>query len=303
MKLNAGQSIGRLGERWFQYVLPKEWIFQQPNVDVGIDGRVIIIDSNKHLSGLEFDVQIKTSKEWLINNNFIKLERIKLSSIKYWSSRLIPVLLILYDEKHDTGYYNWISETWENRDPLEYIRSQSKTISIPINTKNIISKQSWDLIKADVLNYYRRIATSYEKLNFIPHINKLITCIWYLQQIITIEPQTDDEKRQDKINIVISYRNLLDILNKIYEQYSYLYESDFSERVKKFHDSIKVDVEMFIRDFSEIIKSENSPKIVLINMEIFKEKTPLLILKVLNLLMEITKREGIMEHLFTNDME
>ena len=298
---SSGQNIGRLGERWFQYILPKEWIFQLPNEDIGIDGTVMIMDSNKQISGHEFYVQIKTSKEWTIQDGFIQLNNLKLSTVKYWSGRLSPVMLVLYDELHDIGYYSWVTDTWEKRNPIEYLKAKNKTISLSIDAKNILSKYSWDSIKNDVFNFYVRIVTSFEKLNFLPLVNKLITCLWYLQQIISIESQGDDEKHQDNINIIISYKNILDVLKKIQEQYSFICESDFSERVKQFYDSLKIDVESFIKNFGETVQESGPPTMVLINEQKFKEKTPLLILKVLNFLMEITKQEGILDQHFQQE--
>lgn len=297
-KQSSGQGTGRLGERWFQYLLPKEWIFQLPDEDIGIDGKVIIIDPNKHISGHDFDVQIKTRKDWPITDGFIKLDGLKLSTVKYWGSRLTPVMLVLYDENREIGYYSWISDTWENRNPIEYIRAQNKTITLSLDSTKVLAKQAWDTIKMDVFNYYLRIVTSYEKLNFLPFINKLTTCLWFLQEALTIESADENEKMQSQLNIVISYKLMLDTLNEIQVMYSSVHESDFSDKVKGFHNSLKADAESFIRNFGEIAEGKSAPSIVLLNDKVFRQKTPVVILKVLNFMMEITKREGILDDYF-----
>lgn len=297
-KQSLAQGTGRLGERWFQFFLPKEWIFDPPREDVGIDGRVIIVDANKHLSGLEFNVQIKTSKEWQIKDGQIKLEGLKISSLKFWGSRLTPILLVLYCESRDTGYYSWISDTWDNRNPIDYLRSTNKTISLSVASRSILSKPSWDTIKQDVLKYYFRIVTSYEKLTFIPSINTLTTCLWHLQQILTIQPEDETERRDDAINVLVSYKILLDTLQRLHDKYSFVSEADFSHKVSSFHKEIGAQAQLIFHDFHNIVSQEKQPESILWNNEAFLKETPLMILRVLSFLMEITKREGILDEYF-----
>jgi hypothetical protein len=44
IRQTEAQNLGRAGERWFESILPKEWIFQKPAEDIGLDGKVIIGD-------------------------------------------------------------------------------------------------------------------------------------------------------------------------------------------------------------------------------------------------------------------
>ena len=41
-KQTSAQILGRLGERWFQSILPPEFVFTRPSEDFGIDGVVTI---------------------------------------------------------------------------------------------------------------------------------------------------------------------------------------------------------------------------------------------------------------------
>lgn len=52
--------LGRKGERWFQNVIPKEWILEKPSDDFGVDARVYISDGEL-ITGLSFSVQVKAS--------------------------------------------------------------------------------------------------------------------------------------------------------------------------------------------------------------------------------------------------
>lgn len=298
-KHSTAQATGRAGERWFQFLLPKEWIFDPPREDVGLDGRVIIIDDNRHISGHEFDVQIKTSKEWKITNGQIRLDGLKLSTLKFWGARLTPVLLVLYDESRDTGYFSWIKDTWDSRNPITYLRSRNKTIGLSIDSRSVLSKSSWDSIKKDVFKYYLRIVTSYEKLNFIPNINTLTTCLWHLLEAFAVQPQDETEKQQNAITVLTSYKLLLDTLQGIHDMYSFVSESDFSGKVISFHKEIQTQAQAVFPSFGDIARQQQPPATVVMNDEAFSSNTGWVILRVLNFLMEITKRDGILDEYFT----
>jgi len=98
IKQTESQNLGRAGERWFQSMLPKEWIFQKPEEDIGLDGK-IIIGSDRETGGNEFAVQIKASKSWDTKDGLISVEGIKTDTISFWGSRLYPTLLVLFDEQ------------------------------------------------------------------------------------------------------------------------------------------------------------------------------------------------------------
>jgi hypothetical protein len=95
---NEAQLTGRRGERWFVSRLPPTWIFQPPLEDVGVDG-VVVICSSGPLNGLEFRVQIKSSRKWRTSENFIVLKNVKTSSFRYWVTGFTPTLLVLYLSK------------------------------------------------------------------------------------------------------------------------------------------------------------------------------------------------------------
>ena len=109
VKQTESQIIGRAGERWFQGLIPREWIFQRPEEDIGLDGKVTI-GTNTATGGLEFGVQVKASTNWDIKDGVISLAGIKTDTLVFWGSRLYPTLLVLYDVSKDTGYYGWASD-------------------------------------------------------------------------------------------------------------------------------------------------------------------------------------------------
>jgi hypothetical protein len=68
IKLTRSQSLGNKGEQWFPAQLPEYWHFQKPTNDLGIDGVVVIAEQNSS-NGIEFRVQIKSSKDWIKKGN------------------------------------------------------------------------------------------------------------------------------------------------------------------------------------------------------------------------------------------
>lgn len=62
--LSEGQIRGDLGERWFAAHLPRGWLLQRPTTDIGVDGLVVVCEPGA-LNGIEFRVQIKTSKSFV----------------------------------------------------------------------------------------------------------------------------------------------------------------------------------------------------------------------------------------------
>jgi hypothetical protein len=77
IKQTTSQITGRSGERWFQSILPKEWIFQKPKEVIGLDGKVII-GTDKGVGGFEFAVLIKSSQSWKTSKDKIFVDGINM---------------------------------------------------------------------------------------------------------------------------------------------------------------------------------------------------------------------------------
>lgn len=132
------------GERWFRSQLPRGWIPQKPETDVGIDFVVVISESGE-LDKREFRPQVKSSKSFTKKGNTIKLRRIKLSTIEYWFLSPLPTLLVAYDEINDCGYFRWHHELFDDvRKPFD---DTVKTATIKITVKNKLNEEGWRIIQ------------------------------------------------------------------------------------------------------------------------------------------------------------
>jgi hypothetical protein len=107
VKQTQAQALGRSGERWFQAQLPSEWIFQPPIEDIGLDGKVII-GTSESTGDLEFGVQVKAKRKWVVKKGVIDVDGIKRETLRYWGSRLFPTMLVVYDVSENRGYWGWV---------------------------------------------------------------------------------------------------------------------------------------------------------------------------------------------------
>jgi Domain of unknown function (DUF4365) len=100
---SESQIIGRAGERWFSSILPSAWSIQRPIDDFGSDG-IISIGNKTSMTNLEFGVQIKSKKsaEWNDNKSRISITR---DMARYFSGKFYPTLFVLYDQRHNSGYF------------------------------------------------------------------------------------------------------------------------------------------------------------------------------------------------------
>lgn len=152
-KQNKAQNTGRLGERWFPQQLPANWIFQPPHEDIGIDGVVVICEDSPS-NGLEFRVQIKSSKDWEIHKESILL-RVKKGNLKYWLTGFNPTLVVLYDTTKKIGWYSWVNQLIA--EDISALNAKSKTVLLRIPVDNIIDASIWNIISRQLHALHQRI--------------------------------------------------------------------------------------------------------------------------------------------------
>lgn len=291
IKQTEAQNIGRAGERWFQGLLPREWIFQKPEEDIGIDGK-IIIGSNKSTGGFEFGVQIKTSKNWQIKDGDISVEGIKIDTLLFWGSRPYPTLLVIYDVTKNIGYYGWACDVIHH--PMElavpFLRDFNKrTITIKMTSKSILNEDSFVNIKSDVENYYLKLINSLialrKSINILPIINRLIEALRGLYVSYVQQPKTDHQVMGIGLLMVTSHREVIQTLNELQKKYQI--EVGSANFIYYFIATYTNEVNKIIHDFDKII-DKNENLIVRANPESHYKNTPKLINMILNLILLLT---------------
>ena len=145
-KQSRSQTIGREGEKWFEAQLPTSWIPQRPTEDVGVDALVVICE-NSSLNGLEFRVQIKSSMNWRIRNDSIRLKfprRSLLDIIKGFT----PALLVTYEASSKRGYCFWLNQLVADDVFLLSSHRESVTLSVPMTRE--VTSEIWPRIGQEV---------------------------------------------------------------------------------------------------------------------------------------------------------
>jgi hypothetical protein len=163
-KQTQAQMLGRKGERWFQNAIPKEWIFEKPADDFGVDARVYISDGEL-ITGLSFSVQVKASRKFEVKDGHIVM-RIDSASLGFWATILTPVLLVVYDDSLEAGFYSWVY------DLLPYppfaailLLPQRETTTIRIPVENRIAPDCWSKLERDVERKTLELANALAGIN------------------------------------------------------------------------------------------------------------------------------------------
>jgi len=154
---SESQLTGYEGERWFRSALPRGWIPQRPETDVGIDF-LVVISEDGDLDKREFHVQVKSSRSMRIQNGSVILRHIKRSTLDYWFLSPLPTLIVAYDEQANRGYFRWHSELVNEiqKPPSETL----KKISIAVPIVNELNDDGWRMIRENLLWHYRNLSAS-----------------------------------------------------------------------------------------------------------------------------------------------
>lgn len=291
IKQSAAQNIGRAGERWFQSILPKEWIFQKPEEDIGLDGK-IIIGSEHTTGGFEFGVQIKSSNEWRIKDGDISVDGIKMDTLLYWGSRTFPTLLVLYDVSKNIGYYGWVFDLVSQ--PIEFAvpfvkNFNKKTLTLKVSEKFILDKDGFQRIKIDVDNFYLNLINSItalrKSMNILPIINRLTEALRGLYISFVQQPNDKDQIMLIGLMMVTSHKQVIRTMNEL--QMKYHVEIGSTNFIQYFITVYKSEVSKIIHDFDSIL-DKDEPHIVMANPEAHYKITPKLIDMIMDLILILT---------------
>lgn len=273
------QETGARGELWFEFNLPPKWLLQPPKTDVGIDGTVVICDSS-NLNGLEFRVQIKSSKQWKRRNRSRYVLRLKTATIKYWFSNPLPLLLVFYDAKSQTADYAWHDALASEVDVRHL--SSNREVTVTIRASGSLDSTGWKSVGGDVEIYYDRIAEALREARtaFVVRklINKLVQSLKALNEIqhllLSCPNRTEEQKMLIGLTDLVSHRDAVLALK------------EFKDTLPLTTPAVEV-IERQIRSYQQIVSSYASDfdaekmreetTAVWINEEVRDEVRPILI--------------------------
>ncbi|MEO8372850.1 MAG: DUF4365 domain-containing protein [Candidatus Solibacter sp.] len=208
-KQTPAQILGRQGERWFQSILPPEWVFTRPSEDFGIDGTVAIGDSHA-MTPVEFGVQVKASSRWLIQGEYIVVPGIAIETIRYWAGRLLPTLLVLHDAQNTTGYFAWTADLISLCDLEE---SSGTTMSLKVSRSNLFSNTCWAGLKQQATMYHQRLASAFATLSDARPLLRTIRALAQALQLLVIPKnmpgRSNDEAMLCRVADIVAHREVV----------------------------------------------------------------------------------------------
>jgi hypothetical protein len=201
IRITRSQSLGTKGEQWFPAQLPEYWHFQKPTNDLGIDGVVVIAEQN-HFNGMEFRVQIKSSKEWNRKGDEIILRGVKRNTARTWVAGPSPTLLVFYDDSSSQGFCTWALEALP---PIpELLFGRSSTITVKVKQPIAINPEGWDNIRT-ALEANAELRIKEVKIGTIanivfPRIQEIIKCLRLLH-LNEFTPDPSDNEKQMLLSV------------------------------------------------------------------------------------------------------
>ena len=219
-KQTSAQILGRHGERWFQSILPPEWVFTRPAEDFGIDGTVAIGDTHA-MTPVEFGVQVKASSRWSIQGDCIVVPGIAIETIRYWAGRLLPTLLVLYDAESMTGYFAWTADLISFSD-LD--KSSGATMSLKVPQSNLFGTECWSGLKQQATMYHQRLASAFATLSDATPLLRTMRSLAQALQLLVIPKKVIGESNEEamlcRVADIVAHREVVASLRDLASRFS-----------------------------------------------------------------------------------
>ncbi len=217
---SEAQIVGYEGERWFRSVLPRGWILQRPETDVGVDF-LVVVSEDSELDKREFRCQVKSSKLLMRRGDSIVIRRIKRSTLDYWFLSPVPTLIVAYDVSENRGFFTWHNQLFEHI--REKLTGAISTVSITVPTANELNEDGWDTIKENLRWHYRNLATSLAQArdarSLLPTIHDLAAAARQLNSIdhqpIPVAERTDQQEGILALIEIMHYRLVATTLSNL----------------------------------------------------------------------------------------
>ena len=146
-KQTESQAIGQEGERWFAAQLPSTWIPQLPSLDVGVDMLVVICEDGP-LNGLEFRVQVKSTRTFHRKDKAIVVRGFPTRSLVDLVQGFTPALLVLYESDTKTGFCYWMNQLLAADTSL--LTSTNETVTLHVPMTRPVVPELWPKIGNEV---------------------------------------------------------------------------------------------------------------------------------------------------------
>lgn len=134
-KRPSQHDLATISERYFQSLLPENWVVEIPKHDYGIDMMINIFEEGK-ATRHKLAVQLKASQESTIGN----AERLsmRIATYNYLMEQLDVAIVVKYVADVNAAYWIFLRDV-----PAPNSENNSFTIDIPKN--NLLSQVDWNV--------------------------------------------------------------------------------------------------------------------------------------------------------------
>lgn len=146
-------DLERESVRYVQSQLPSRWPCQPVQADYGQD-LLVEIHEGGLATGLEFKAQVKGHEKPKIVYGDRIAEPLRVSTLNYLESLLVPVVLVVYDAEEGTAHYLWVKpyirDVLDEQEPDWRARRAKSEITLHIPLANNFDETAYDDILSHV---------------------------------------------------------------------------------------------------------------------------------------------------------
>ncbi|MCU0392073.1 MAG: DUF4365 domain-containing protein [Thermoflexibacter sp.] len=148
-KRDRNHIIEEYSERFLKSHIPIEWVINKFHIDYGTDYNCEIASKEGEVTGRNFTIQLK-GKEKESDDEFIKVTKIKRTTINRWLKRLEPTLIVVYVIDEKEAYWLWFKE-----DTVDLTKSNDSFL-INIPRLNRFSTISWSDVEKNIIEIFNK---------------------------------------------------------------------------------------------------------------------------------------------------
>jgi hypothetical protein len=274
-KLNDNQVTGIAGEKWFASVLPHRWIPQPPIRDIGVDLLVVICEDGPW-NGLEFKVQVKSSRKWTIRDSSVVVSGFKVSALKDLLIGFTPALLVLHETSTSRGVCAWINQLLGK--DVSLISTKRKTVSLHVPLVRPIDSEIWKTLGQELHGLYvalgRRVMASEKTLPIIRFLHGMSDVLDLFDLVAHAAksegPMTDEDRGFLAEAEVVCHSNVIRHVRRLEEA---LAGSPLTiQGLSTFAEDYEQRCSQFIRNFSSVVSNTATPNTVAVVVEEMKAR-------------------------------
>jgi Domain of unknown function (DUF4365) len=159
----AAQQTGQVAEAAFAKAAAKAGMIWHPTSagsDFGIDGKVEIVQSGT-VGGAEFNVQIKGTTSSKRIGQKVDLGLVKVSTVTYWTSKLLPTLLVVYDEPLDRLFHGWLHDVTSPAAVLDRQTKGHDRMRLRMPPK-LLNESAWGEVETEARRAHEAVRAAFD---------------------------------------------------------------------------------------------------------------------------------------------